>query len=320
MDHDSAFKDLLTTFFVEFVELFLPDVAAYLDTTSIEFIDKEVITDVRAREKRAVDLLVKAKFRGQDTFFLIHVENQASAKAGFPKRMFRYFARLHTKYDLPVYPVVIFSYDKPYRPEPRQYKVAFPGKTVLEFNYTVIQLNRLPWRKFVKRPNPVATALMAKMKIAPQDRPKVMSECRRLLATLKLDPARSELIWSFVESYLQLTAQEMRVYEREVAKLTPEEQETTVQLMSSFRREGIQQGKEGLVIRQIKRRFGSIASEVEARLDTLSAEQLDELGEDLLGFACRRSGQLACAPSVELTFQRSNARCRQPQMSPLQYR
>src|SRR5579862_8960199 len=117
MDHDSAFKDLLTTFFIEFVELFLPDVAAYLDTTFIEFIDKEVITDVKAREKRAVDLLVKARFRGQDTFFLIHIENQASAKSDFPKRMFRYFARLHAKYDLPIYPVVIFSYDTPYRPE-----------------------------------------------------------------------------------------------------------------------------------------------------------------------------------------------------------
>src|SRR5579862_1088945 len=170
--------------------------------------------------------------------------------------------------------MVIFSYDTPYRPESRHYRVAFPGKKVLQFNYTVIQLNRLPWRKFVKQPNPVATALMSKMKIAPQDRPKVMSECRRLLATLKLDPARSELIWSFVESYLKLTAQEMKVYEREVAKLTPEEQEETVQLMSSFRREGIQQGiqqgmhegKETLIARLIRKRFGSVSPEVQAHL------------------------------------------------------
>ena len=39
MDHDSAFKELLSTFFVEFVELFLPDVAAYLDPDSLEFLN-----------------------------------------------------------------------------------------------------------------------------------------------------------------------------------------------------------------------------------------------------------------------------------------
>ena len=46
MDHDRIFKELLKHFFVEFVDAFLPDVAAYLDPTSLEFIDKEVFTDV----------------------------------------------------------------------------------------------------------------------------------------------------------------------------------------------------------------------------------------------------------------------------------
>jgi hypothetical protein len=48
MDHDRIFKELLTVFFVEFIELFLPDVAAYLDPTSIAFLDKEAFTDVTA--------------------------------------------------------------------------------------------------------------------------------------------------------------------------------------------------------------------------------------------------------------------------------
>lgn len=44
---------------------------------------------------------------------------------------------------------------------------------VLQFEYAAIQLNRLPWRRFVGHSNPVAIALMAKMKMAPADRPKV---------------------------------------------------------------------------------------------------------------------------------------------------
>jgi flagellar biosynthesis/type III secretory pathway protein FliH len=137
---------------------------------------------------------------------------------------------------------------------------------------------------------------MAKMKIAPKDRPKVRVECLRLLATLKLDPARSKLIGGFIETYLQLSAEEMKQYEREFAKLTPEEQEATMELMTSWERkgkeegrqegriEGRQEGKEELVVQQIQRRLGAISPPVLERLNRLSAEQLNELGVALLDF------------------------------------
>ena len=289
MDHDRLFKELLTVFFVEFVALFLPDVAVYLDAGSLEFLDKEVFTDVTSGDRHEVDVVVKARFREEEAFFLIHVENQASAQSDFPRRMFRYFARLHDKYDLPVYPVVLFSYDAPRRAEPTRYKVAFPGRTVLQFDYRVIQLNRLPWRRFVQQTNPVATALMAKMKMAPRDRPRVKLECLRLLATLKLDPSRSELIGGFVELYLKLSAEENRQFERERAKLMPEVEETNMTMWTSWGREGYakgeQEGKEGLVARQLSRRFGSLSSEGMARLNRMPADLLDELGVALFDFA-----------------------------------
>src|SRR4051794_37662912 len=167
MDHDRLFKELFRTFFGEFIELFLPEVAAYLDPTSIEFLDKEVFTDVTSGERHEVDLLAKARFKGGKAFFLIHMEAQAQDRPEpFPRRMFRYFARLDEGHDLPVYPIAVLSYDTPLRPEPDEYRVEFPDKTVLVFRFTVIQLNRLNWRDFVNRPNPVAVALMAKMRIA----------------------------------------------------------------------------------------------------------------------------------------------------------
>jgi hypothetical protein len=61
IDHDRIFKELIKTFFVEFVELFLPDVYVDLDQGSIEFLDKEVFTDVTSGEKHEVDLIVKAR-------------------------------------------------------------------------------------------------------------------------------------------------------------------------------------------------------------------------------------------------------------------
>ena len=285
MDHDRLFKELLANFFTEFVDLFLPDVSAFLDKdVAVIPLDKEVFTDITLGERHEVDLVMKVKFRGEDAFFLVHVENQAKAQADFPKRMFRYFARLTEKYDLPVYPVVIFSYDAPTRLEPRQFRVEFPGKTVLRFEYAVIQLNRLSWRLFARLDNPIAGALMAKMQMSARDRPRVRLECLRLLARLKLDPARSKLIGGFIDSYLRLTAQEMARYEREFARLEPAEREATMGLVSSWELKGITQGKEELVARQLRRRVGLISVEVTERLERLSSEHLDELGEALLDF------------------------------------
>ena len=63
VDHDRLFKELLRTFFSEFVELFLPEVAGYMERNHLEFLDKEVLTDIASGERHVVDLLVKARIR-----------------------------------------------------------------------------------------------------------------------------------------------------------------------------------------------------------------------------------------------------------------
>ncbi len=289
MDHDRNFKELLSAFFVEFLELFLPEIAATLDVGyGVVPLDKEVFTDVTLGEQHEVDLLMKTQMRDTEAFFLVHVENQAKAQAEFPKRMFRYFARLTEKYDLPVYPVVIFSYDAPQRPEPHEFRVSFPGRTVLRFDYAVIQLNRLPWRRFVRQPNPVAAALMAKMKMTDRERPRVKLECLRLLATLRLDPARTKLIGGFIESYLDLSAREMQQYEREFEALKPKERLTTMANASLWQKEaevmGKYQGKWELMTLLVQHRFGKVPAAITARLDHLHSEQFDELAGVLLNF------------------------------------
>ncbi|WP_149977376.1 Rpn family recombination-promoting nuclease/putative transposase, partial [Microcystis aeruginosa] len=204
IDHDRLFKELISTFFVEFIELFFPQLIDYLDRDSITFLDKEVFTDVTEGERHESDLVAQVKFRGKESFFLIHVEAQESSRQWFNRRMFTYFARFHEKFVLPIYPIVIFSYSKPKREAISQYVVDFPDFKVLEFNYQVVQLNRLNWRDFLNQPNPVASALMAKMNIAEKERAKVKAECLRLLITLKLNPAKMQLISVFIDTYLNL--------------------------------------------------------------------------------------------------------------------
>lgn len=40
IDHDRLFKELITTFFVEFLELFFPPVLTYLEQETLEFLNK----------------------------------------------------------------------------------------------------------------------------------------------------------------------------------------------------------------------------------------------------------------------------------------
>lgn len=97
---------------------------------------------------------------------------------------------------------------------------------MLRFNYRVIQLNRLDWRDFVQRPNPVAAALMSRMSIARRDRPRVKAECLAMLLGLKLnDEEREDLAWEIVDAYLPLDDAEEKTFRRELATIAPVEEE-----------------------------------------------------------------------------------------------
>ena len=203
MDHDRSFKELISNFFVDFIDLFLPDISGAIDKNiALVPLDKTTLTDITIGKRHEVDLLVKAKVRGEDSFFLVHVEHQARRENDFRKRMFRYYAQLDQKYDLPIYPVVVYSHNRPTHEGTNYYEVTISGRFVLRFQYAVIQLNRLHWSDFVHKENPVAAALMAKMHMSKDERPKVRLECYRLLTRLKLDPARSQIIGGFIDSYL----------------------------------------------------------------------------------------------------------------------
>ncbi|HBQ99129.1 MULTISPECIES: DUF4351 domain-containing protein [unclassified Roseofilum] len=293
IDHDRLFKELLSTFFVEFLELFFPQVIDYIDTQSIILLDKEVFTDVTEGEKHESDLIAQVKFRGKPSYFLIHVEAQASSQKDFERRMFVYFSRLHEKFALPVYPIVIFSYNIPLKEAKNKYQVTFPDLKVLEFKYQVVQLNRLNWRDFLNQPNPIASALMAKMRIDPQDRPKVKAQCLRLLTTLKLDPARMQLISGFVDTYLKLNTSEEIKFEQEISTFTQPEQEAGMEIITSWMEKGIERGidqglmrEKELIIRLIKRKLGEIDSELETEIKALEIDRVEALGEALLDFNC----------------------------------
>jgi len=308
IDHDRLFKELLSTFFFEFLELFVPQLAAEVDPASLSFLDKELFTDVSSGERHEVDLLVQARFRNRDSLFLVHVENQAQAQADFARRMFRYFARLHEKHLLPVYPIAVFSHEAP-GIEPNEYRVQVGGWEVLRFNFQCIQLRRLHWRDYLRQPNPVAAALMARMGMEQSERARVKLECLRLLTSLRLDRARQRLISGFVDTYLPLDqAETLQFNDQADTVLEHVEKEKIMELTTSWKEEGRAEGKvegkaegkvEGIaegkaegrvegevrvVLRLLERRCGVLPPPLLERVRGLSLERLEDLAEALLEF------------------------------------
>ena len=292
IDHDQLFKQLLTVFFVEFLELFTPEFAGSIDKNSIEILPLEYFTDIGAGERKAMDIIVRFTLRGRPNApasgrvsVVVNCEHQSSSQTDFHRRMFFYFAQLHRKYLQPVFPIAIFSFDEPYRPERDAYQVSVPGFQVLDFNFLTIQLNRLNWKDYLKQPNPVAAALMAKMKIDPADRPRVKVECLRMIAKLKLDRARTFMVSGFIDNYLRLDAVEEAQFKVEVDKIKlVKEQEQVMEITTSWMEQGQESATRALTIKLLTRKLGNLSPGLLARVNGLNLERVEALAEDLLDF------------------------------------
>jgi hypothetical protein len=245
MDHDRLFKELLSEFFLEFLDLFFPTLAARLDRSQAPvFLDKESFGEPQVDSRREMDLVARLQLRDEgEACFLVHLEHEGQDRGDLPARMFRYFSRLWDRYQLPIYPIALLSFAGR-KAQPQGFSLHFHDLPALDSRYMTVQLNQLDWRAFVNQPNPVASALMARMKIRKSDRAGVKAQCLRLLATLRLEPAKSRLISRFVDAYLRLNDQEMRIFDQTLETLPVDERKTVMSYTTSWEEQGIKRGLE----------------------------------------------------------------------------
>lgn len=127
---------------------------------------------------------------------------------------------------------------------------------------------------------------MTKMNVAPEDRVKVKIACLRMLLGLKLSRAKRNLISSIVDTYIDLTPAEEQEFEQEVNKLEPaKEKEKIMELTTSWKRQGIQEGEAIILIKLLNRKFGSLTPKITEKIKKLSEEKLQQLGDSLFDFA-----------------------------------
>jgi hypothetical protein len=283
-DYDAMYKSLISACFVEFVDFAVPEFAGRIDPDSVVFLDKELLRDLFGNRKRIADIVVRCRLLpgpgepGDTTerFFLIHIEHQSEREPDFPLRMCEYCVRIARTHRCKVYPIALFSYDQPRSAEPNTLTIDFPHKTVLQFDYDAVQLNRMDWRDYLNRPSPIVAALMLRMNVAPEDRRRVTLECLRMMATFRMDRSKMRFLSAFIGATARLTRQEHAALLQDIAALPSSERArvmpVTIGWVEYGRALGIEQGIEqgrasgvqDLLLRLGERRFGPPSLEVSA--------------------------------------------------------
>jgi len=290
MDHDQRFKTLLKRFLGDFFRLFFPEWAERFDFHSVEWLDTEVFPDPPDGSRRVLDLVAALQATGerddenvQRWLSLVHIEVESSDSVqAFRKRMHWYFANLRQRHDEPILPIAVFlnvgldgiGYDA--------YVETHGSLEVLRFQYLYVGLPKLDAVEYLQRPEPLAAALAALMRPPTGQRPELKAQAWQRIAAAELTEFDRFLLSNCVDAYLGLdTAEEARfasILEQ------PEYDEVRTMATTTFE-QGIEQGEERGVRRALRfllqRRFGSLPRDFDARLDSLSDDELMQLLEQV---------------------------------------
>jgi len=266
MDHDQLFKELLQTFLPEFVALFLPAEAAQIDWSSVELLDKALFTDLLQGARRSVDLVARVRTStGIPELLLVHVEVESAPRGDFPQRMYEYHSLLRLRHRLPVLPIAVFLLPEGSGTGGSYEEYVF-GLRTIRFEYHLVMLPDVALRSLPVE-NPVTHALAPLVSGHLNDPVELTLESLAGIAHTAQDPARQELLGSFLGAYVRLTAAQQADLTRRLAD--NENREVRI-MMTIWRQQGIEEGRLDGMRESIRR-------VLDARLGTVPTRVLDAL-------------------------------------------
>lgn len=289
LPYDQLLKELLRTFFAEFMQQFFPDAAAQLDLSQVTFLEQETATDVGRGERRSLDLVAQVARRdGSTELILSHVELQARPEPDFPERMFEYCTLLRRNYRLAVLPIVVYIQGGRGRAGWEQYRETVFGEVIVSFRFRRLRLRGFRAAEAVAGRRPLACALAALMDRRDTDPAELKVESLQGIGRSGLDEARQWLLVNFVETYLPLSGEQERRYRQMLA-----EQENAVakqiemtwgdRMREEGRRQGLLRGKRDGILLVLRTRFPSMPEEWTRRVEAIeSPTELDVLMERAL--------------------------------------
>jgi len=248
MQYDIISKCISERFPVDFAELIFGKCIQ-----NIEVLPRELpLTEHRS------DCL--AKISEEDHEFILHIEFQTSHDPKMPKRMLSYYVRVMDKYDLPVYPVVIYLNPKDADKTLKDtYISSIYNRPIMRFNYEVIKI----WE--IEANHIFDNHLYGLYSLAPLMRGAELPDCIE-----KVDSAVKDKYIGF-DAYMCMRVFAELKYSEEVIKnmLTDDILE-----QSAIYHELVEKGIEESIVSVLITRFGDIPEELSQRICSIRNSSL----------------------------------------------
>ncbi|MBF0614266.1 MAG: DUF4351 domain-containing protein [Magnetococcales bacterium] len=311
-EYDSPWKEILKTYFEDFLAFFLPEAHAAIDwERGPEFLDKELdrITREAVSGNRRVDLLVKVWLLGGDELWvLIHVEIQGDRATSFGERMYICQYRAYDLYRRPVVSLAILA-DEESGWHPSEFGYQMWGSRV-SFQFNAIKLLDYLTRLDVleSSANPFAIVTLAHLtgkqtRNQPTERFQQKMRMTRMLYEHGFSRQRIVDLFRFIDWLLSLPEEldnqfwvilsdfeenKNMTYITSVERIGHKKGKEEgilagIQLgKEEGRQEGIQIGEAALLTRLLQRRFGPLPDWVKEQISKADSRLLEEWSLQLM--------------------------------------
>ncbi|MGK7940750.1 MAG: Rpn family recombination-promoting nuclease/putative transposase [Crocosphaera sp.] len=206
---------------------------------------------------------------------VLHIEFQTAPKEDIPFRMLDYAVRLYRRYEQKNIHQVVIYLRKNQSPLVKQ-NYYQRGETNHKFN--VIRLWETPSESLLTSPGLFPFAILSQV----EDREKFLSQIAQEIDKISDNAEKSNLAAS--TSILAGLVLRKEIIQRLLRNDIMKESVIYQEIKSEGREEGRREGETNLLLRQLNRRIGDISSELSQKIQSLSIEQLENLGEALLDF------------------------------------
>lgn len=284
-DYDSAWKQILETYFEQFLAFFLPAAHAAIDWgQGYRLLDKElqqIMPDAELGQRR-VDMLLEVALKdGTPVWVLIHIEVQGQPQPDFDERMYVYNYRLYDRHHTRVASVAVLTDDVPgWRPGSFSYEL-FDCRVRLDFPVIKLLDYREKWAALEADSNPFAVVVMAHLKTVEtrgnaQERYAAKMTLARMLYRRGYGREDILALFRFLDWIMTLPADldiqfrtDLEQFETEVdmTYVTSVERLAMKEGLEQGREEGLEQGIRESILNSLVARFDAAPAEVQATLE-----------------------------------------------------
>lgn len=295
-DYDTPWKEVIENYFPDFISFFFPKVFQDIDwEKEYEFLDKELqkISKDAKTGRRYVDKLVKVWLKsGKNAWALIHADIQIEGETDFSERMYIYNYRLYDRYRRHAASFAVIGYAGK-KKDTGKFEKQLWGCEV-KFRFPVKRLGDYAkdMKSLKQSRNPFAVIVLAYLKTKAtkkNNEKRVYKKIALIRHLYRKGFSKQDIInlFRFIDWLMFLPEKEDELFWNQVSAL---EKEENMPYITSVERIGYKRGVHkgsldtgsALVARLVSKKFSPDAAQNLPGLEKLSADDLLDLGEDIL--------------------------------------